>query len=61
MQLHPRHRDVSLADLDIRNAVVKAVSQYNLTWGELWSILSSIGASWAKECIKDERINHRDS
>ncbi len=55
MELHPRHQPMQQAKLAIMATVTDAVRDHALTFGELWSILSEIGASWSKGMIRQER------
>jgi len=48
------------AELDIRDAIGKAVQDHNLTFAELWHVLSMASASWAKGAIKEERKSAQD-
>ena len=60
MKLHPRHQPMTRAELDIRDAIGKAVQDHNLTFAELWHVLSMASASWAKGAIKEERKSAQD-
>ena len=55
MRLHPRHDQVTKADLQIKQAVTFAVKQHELTYGELVGILAGVISSWAKFQVRDER------
>lgn len=55
MRVHPRHNDVTFADLAIREAVVAAAEKHRLTFAELTSILGNVIAGWSKSQVKLER------
>jgi len=61
MELHPRSRIESIAGLEINEAVSAIFNKYNLTYGELWRILSALSTSWSKYAVREERGNeHAD-
>lgn len=55
MEQHERERPMTEAKLAISERVTACIDQYDLTYGEIWMILSEIAASWAKMNIRDER------
>jgi hypothetical protein len=55
MELSPRHFPVATARNEIDTAVTNAVEKHSLTYGELFSILAGLMASWARYAVKDER------
>jgi hypothetical protein len=55
MKLHPRHSIVTEARHDIAQAVTRAVTKHDITYGELFSILAGEMAGWAKYAIREER------
>lgn len=55
IRLHPRFQPVAEATRAIGVAVAEAVEKYELTYGEIFSILSQAMAAWAKYAIRQER------
>jgi hypothetical protein len=55
MKLHPRVPFVQKAHNELAAAVSEIIKKYELTYGELWSVLNEVEASWIKYCIRDER------
>jgi hypothetical protein len=55
MKLHPRVPIVQQAHNELGLATIEIVNKYDLTFGELFSVLNQIEASWLKYCIRDER------
>lgn len=53
--LHPRTKLVTGAQSEINRHVLDTVLKYDLTYGELFSILSQTMAQQAKYCIRAER------
>jgi hypothetical protein len=60
-KIHPRTRIVSEAHVELSNAVISVIEKHNLTYAELWYILTQIAASWVKHAISDERVSDTDS
>lgn len=55
MTCHPRELVVQQASADIKVALGRVIPKYNLTYGELFSILGECIQNWAKFAIRDER------
>lgn len=54
-KMHPRHQIVSKAKSKITEAILDILKEYDLTYGELMSILANEIRSWAGYMIRDER------
>jgi hypothetical protein len=57
-KIHPREKKVNEARYIISRAVQECISTLDISYGELFSVLSMEIANWAKYCIRDERGNH---
>lgn len=55
MKLHPRYYIVSTAQNEFQNFLLSLESKYDLTYGELLSILGSEVSNTAKYMIRQER------
>jgi hypothetical protein len=54
-RIHPRHKIVSKAKSEIGETIINAIKEYDLTYGELMSILANEIRAWAGYMIRDER------
>lgn len=55
MKLHPRVLICQFAHNELDGAVSDVIAKHHLTYGELFSILSQIQATWSRYAIRDER------
>lgn len=55
MQIHPRHKPVTDAKIEIGRAILNAAEKYELTYGELTNIIAQELAGLSKDQIKKER------
>mgnify|MGYP001251343022 CR=1 FL=1 len=55
MKQHPRESIVAQAGAELSKAVSEIATKHDLTYGELFSALSTIQGNWAKYQIRDER------
>ena len=55
LKIHPRHKKVSTARNEISTAICNTINTHELTYGELFSIISNELQSWSGYLIKDER------
>jgi len=55
MSIHPRYYVVQKADSKIRDAIIDAVAEFDLTYGEEVQILSNLLLNTAKYLIRSER------
>lgn len=54
-EMHPRHQIVSKAKSKIASVILDTLKEYDLTYGELMSVLANEIRSWAGYMIRDER------
>jgi len=52
--LHPRHEIRVKAEVDHMEALIKIIKEYDLTYGEIFTILSSSITRWAGYLKIDE-------
>lgn len=55
MELHPRHKAVTDAQIEIGQAIIQTSNKYDLTHAELTHILAQELAGFSKDQIKRER------
>ncbi len=55
MQLNPRHKPVRKASLELSEALGEIITRHNLTFAEIFSILSELLAEWASMAMRSER------
>lgn len=55
IKLHPRHKERILARNDLKKCICKIVEEYELTFGELFSILAKSVWDWAEYLKSEEK------
>jgi len=55
MKLHPRHEIVETAKREIAAAVSGAISEHDLTYAELLTVLTEVQQTWLRYMLRDER------
>ena len=54
MELHPRHKKRALADVDVSISLLDIIKKYDLTYGEVFTILGNKITHYAKYLKVDE-------
>jgi len=54
MEVHPRMKTRNLAEIDHSKALLEIILKYELTYGEIFTILSSAMTRWAGYLKVDE-------
>ena len=56
IKLHPRHKTRVLAEVDHSKDLLKTIQKYDLTYGEIFTMLSKSILSWAGYLKQDEDV-----
>lgn len=59
MEVHPRIEIRALAEVEHSKALLKVIQKYDLTYGEIFTMLSSSMTQWAKYLKSDEDKERR--
>lgn len=54
IELHPRHEIRIYAEVDHSKALLEVIQKYDLTYGEIFTILSTSITRWSKYLKRDE-------
>lgn len=61
MTLHERHEPTAIANCEFNTALAEIIGKHKLSYGELFAMLSSAMAQWAKYLVRDERSEENEA
>lgn len=59
MKLHERHEPTVIASCEFYTALAEIIAKHQLSYGEIFAMLSSAMAQWAKYVVSDERAESK--